>query len=108
MVSPNSAIPSRIEKQSEFEMLIEWNNGEKFSVPFTEIRFLCPCAGCVNEHTGQRMIQRSHVQPGIRPTAVELVGRYAVQITWTDRHSSGIYPFNRLYDLCRGSGMKLA
>jgi len=30
----------------------------------------------------------------------ELVGRYALQIYWSDGHSSGIYTFDYLRNLC--------
>jgi DUF971 family protein len=34
-----------------------------------------------------------------RPEAVSLVGRYALGVTWQDRHGS-IYPFDRLRAAC--------
>lgn len=38
--------------------------------------------------------------PAPRPLRAELVGRYALQIFWNDGHSSGIYAFSYLRDLC--------
>jgi DUF971 family protein len=35
----------------------------------------------------------------VRPVRVSPVGRYAIQITWTDGHDSGIYSFEYLRDL---------
>lgn len=99
--------PTQIEPLSPIEMFMTWNNGEKFSVPYVEIRFYCPCAGCVDEHTGKRTIQKTSIAPDIRPAAVELVGRYAVQISWSDGHNTGIYHFDRLFELCQKQGRKL-
>ena len=31
---------------------------------------------------------------------VELVGRYAIQFTWSDGHSTGIYSFDTLREIC--------
>jgi DUF971 family protein len=28
------------------------------------------------------------------------VGRYALQFTWNDGHATGIYHYDRLYELC--------
>jgi DUF971 family protein len=30
---------------------------------------------------------------------IQAVGRYAIQIEWSDGHGSGIYPFKRLREL---------
>ena len=31
---------------------------------------------------------------------LELVGRYAIQFTWSDGHSTGIYSFETLREIC--------
>lgn len=99
--------PTRIDKYSETEMLIEWNTGERFALPFREVRFLCPCAHCLDEITGRRKIQRSEVREDIRPAFVQVVGRYALQVTWTDGHQAGVYHFDFLHDLCGASGKRI-
>ena len=35
----------------------------------------------------------------VHPTQIRPVGRYALQIAWSDGHDSGIYPFERLREL---------
>jgi DUF971 family protein len=35
----------------------------------------------------------------VHPLKIEPVGRYAIQIDWSDGHSTGIYPFRRLREL---------
>jgi DUF971 family protein len=99
--------PIKIEPLSPTALFIEWNNQEKYSVPYVEIRFYCPCAGCVDENSGQRTIQRSSIIPDIRPTNVQLVGRYAIQMTWSDGHNTGMYHYDRLFELCQKQGKKL-
>lgn len=99
--------PTRIEPHNDQAMLVEWSSGERYSVPYTEVRYFCPCAGCVDEHTGQRTIQRTSIQSGVRPNDVRLVGRYAVQIGFTDQHDTGIYPFDRLFEICQKAGERL-
>ena len=39
-------------------------------------------------------------QKPLHPERAELVGRYALQIYWSDGHSSGIYSFPYLRSLC--------
>jgi DUF971 family protein len=100
-------IPVRIDRHSDAEMLLAWNTGEEFALSYSELRFQCPCANCVDENTGRRVILREQVAPGIKPTAAQLVGRYAVQVTWNDGHQTGMYHFDRLFELCRAAGRSL-
>ena len=99
--------PTRIDPYSPTQMLVTWSSGETFSLPYIEIRFQCPCAVCVDEHTGKRVLKREQIPADIRPTGVQLVGRYAVQITWSDGHSTGMYHYDRLHEICKASGHPL-
>jgi len=101
-------IPTQIEPYSPTELFVAWNNGEKFAIPYADIRYWCPCAGCVDENTGQRTIQRQSVHPEIRPTNVQLIGRYAVQITWSDGHDTGMFHYDRIFELSHKVGKKLS
>ena len=40
------------------------------------------------------------VPDDIRALDIELVGRYAIQFTWSDGHSTGIYSFETLREIC--------
>lgn len=103
-----STIPNRVEPHSPTEMLFGWSNGENYAVPYFEIRFYCPCANCVDEHTGKRTLKREQVAADVKPTEVHAVGRYALQVTWSDKHSTGMYPFNLLYSICLEKGLRLS
>src|SRR4051812_19475423 len=92
--------PTKIDPYSPTEILLGWTDGSEFTLPYAELRFFCPCAGCVDENTGQRTIQRASILPDVRPKGVQLVGRYAVQISWSDGHATGMYHFDRLRELC--------
>lgn len=83
-------------------MRVLWNNGEETLIPFIELRFQCKCAECVDEWTRERKLKKSNIKPDIKPMSVELVGRYAVQIQWSDGHKAGIYPFELLYNIAKG------
>jgi DUF971 family protein len=104
MTAPNL---SKIEPQNPLEMRFTWETGELYSLPYQELRFHCPCAGCIDEHTGERIVRRETIDASIRPLAAESIGRYAIALRWSDQHSTGIYPYDRLYDLCQKLGQKL-
>lgn len=75
---------------------IEWRDGHVSVYEPLELRLLCPCAGCVDEMTGERILTRDMVPGDVHPTAIHYVGRYALQFVWSDGHSTGIYPYEYL------------
>jgi DUF971 family protein len=40
------------------------------------------------------------VPEDVYPTAIEYVGRYALQFFWSDGHSTGFFPFDMLRRIC--------
>jgi len=96
--------PKRIEPFSSTEICIGWSDGTLFSIPYFEIRFQCPCAICVDEMTGKRTLKRENVRADVKPQKVEQVGRYAVQIKWSDGHGTGIFHYEKLMELCQKNG----
>ncbi len=101
------AVPSRIEPANDHEAFIEWHSGERYLIPYRTLRLQCPCAGCVNELTGEVTLQESSVPKDVHPTTVELVGNYAIQFDWSDKHRTGMYHFDRLFELCKKAGKPL-
>lgn len=79
---------------------IAWEDGHVSTYEPRRLRLACPCAGCVDEMTGERMLTDEMVPPGVYPEEIRYVGRYALQFFWSDGHSTGIYPFEYLRDLC--------
>jgi ATP-binding protein involved in chromosome partitioning len=93
-------IPRRISRANQHDVAIAWSDGHQSLYPARDLRLACPCASCVDEMTGLRILLPGQVNQGIAPASLELVGRYAIRIWWEDGHSSGIYTFDYLRDLC--------
>lgn len=93
-------MPSEIEKVGDREVRVVWDDGHVSLYANPDLRFACSCAMCVEEWSGKRRIRREDIPADIRPTGMELVGNYAVQITWSDGHASGIYTFDHLRRSC--------
>jgi len=74
---------------------------EECKLGYRDTRFMCPCAYCVDEHTGKRTLTLEKVPLEIKATGVSRVGRYAVSIAWSDGHKTGIYSYETLYQLCQ-------
>ncbi len=84
-------------------LAIQWSDGHESFYPYRYLRGKCPCATC--EETGPPAEQPVGGLPilgqkPLRPERAELVGRYALQIFWSDGHSAGIYAFGHLRNLC--------
>ena len=67
--------------------------------PFRLLRLECPCAACVNEWTGEKMLDEARIPKDIVPARLVSVGRYAMAIHWSDGHKTGIYAYDYLRKL---------
>ncbi len=99
-------VPREIGRANQHDIRIVWNDGSERVYPARHLRLQCPCAMCVDELTGIRTLDPKRVPEGVKPDSVELVGRYALRIFWSDRHSSGIYTFKLLKGLPRDSSSR--
>ncbi|MBI3321087.1 MAG: DUF971 domain-containing protein [Candidatus Omnitrophica bacterium] len=94
------SVPVEIGRANEYDVKIEWQDGHVSVYPARELRLACPCAGCIDEMTGQMRVIASSVPQDVRPLNIDLIGRYAINITWSDGHNTGIYAFDRLRKMC--------
>ena len=92
-------IPAGIEQAGPDRLRIRWRDGHESLYPVRELRLACPCARCIEEMTGRPMLDPSEVPADIRPVRIEPVGRYALQITWTDGHDTGLYSWRYLHEI---------
>lgn len=81
---------------------IRWGDGEVAEYEPRLLRLLCPCAGCVDERSGVRMLTPGMIDPEVMPVSIHPVGRYALQFVWSDGHRTGIYPFEYLRRIADG------
>jgi DUF971 family protein len=80
---------------------IEWRDSHVTELEPRLIRVNCRCAGCVDEYTGRPLLDAGRVPADVHALAIRRVGRYALQFDWSDGHSTGLYPYELLRDLCR-------
>ena len=92
--------PREIRQEGDASLRVTWGDGRAcvYAAPF--LRRACPCAQCVNEFTGERMLRPETVSDGLAIANVEIVGRYALTFRWSDGHETGIYSFRYLRELC--------
>lgn len=89
-----------IRQAGEFEL--QWSGGPLHHVPFHLLRCACPCASCIDEFTGRKILDPAAVPPDVAPTQMSFVGNYALKIVWSDGHSTGLYTFDQLAEIAEG------
>jgi ATP-binding protein involved in chromosome partitioning len=94
--SSPAVVPARIEQRGPRALGITWADGAESVLDVRELRLACGCAQCVDEWSGAGRLDAASVPEDVHPLRIEGVGRYAIQIEWSDGHGSGIYPFRRL------------
>lgn len=85
---------------------IAWKDGHVSTFEPRYLRLSCPCAGCVDEMTGERMLTPEMIPENVHPLEIRYVGRYALRFFWSDGHDTGIYPFEYLRRLCPCAGCR--
>ena len=76
---------------------ISFDDGANFKLPFEFLRVYSPSAEVRGHAAGQEQLQVEKQYVDI--DRIEPVGHYAVQLYFSDRHSTGIYSWDYLYDL---------
>ena len=104
-MSPEDArtTPREIRQAGPRQLAITWQDGRESLLDVRAVRLACGCAICVDEWTGAERLDPASVPEDVHPLRIEPVGRYAIQIAWSDGHETGIYPFRRLRELDDGA-----
>jgi DUF971 family protein len=88
--------PTGLFRKGNDILQISWNDGTISEQNVLNLRSSCPCAVCVNEWTGEKMLDESKLPKDVHPIRLQSVGRYAVAIHWSDGHKTGIYSYDYL------------
>ena len=83
-------------KRAEGILEISWSDAATHRYNAKGLRCECGCAGCVDERTGVRTLDVNSVPDDIGITHIELVGNYALRLSFSDGHDTGIYSWDRL------------
>lgn len=76
---------------------VSFSDGAAFRIPFELMRVYSPSADVQGHGPGQEVLQTGKREVAL--TALEPVGNYAVQPTFSDGHDTGIFSWDYLYFL---------
>ncbi len=88
--------PTQIIEESDSAISIKWSDEKETSYNAPDLRRACPCAACVNEWTGEKILREESVSDDLTFSHITIVGRYALNFHFSDGHETGIYSFNYL------------
>jgi DUF971 family protein len=86
---------------------LTWSDGHQADFDYAYLRGWCPCAVCQG-HSALKLVFHAPSGP-VRAESLAPVGNYGLSIGWSDGHSTGIYRFDFLRQICpcpscRGDG----
>lgn len=94
----NQTMPTAITLHQVSQVLeISFDDGQTFHLPFEFLRVWSPSAEVRGHGSGQEVLQTG--KRGIGIMALEPVGNYALQPTFSDGHNTGLYSWEYLHTL---------
>lgn len=97
--------PVQIKQSSATDLHLRWNDGLESIISLKLLRDECPCAGCKGEtvlfHESKPILPILDQAGKYEIREMHQVGNYAVQVTWGDGHSTGIYTWDYLRGLAK-------
>jgi len=99
-VSAQKVTPPDVEQKGK-EIQISWDDGTLWTIKAAELRKNCRCALCVDEYTGEKLLKEEDIPADITLDQATPLGNYAIAAHWSDGHSSSIYPYAQLKELCK-------
>ena len=97
-LSKDDPVPTEIKLHQRSRLMeVAFDDGRRFELSYEFLRVFSPSAEVRGHGAGQETLQTGKRDVGI--VALESVGNYAVQPTFSDGHDSGIYAWDYLYFL---------
>jgi len=97
----SSAVPTAIRLDVKANVMrVTWADGHQSAFAGAYLRYLCPCAACRGHSPGEKEPPSWQEVQDVRVTNVEPVGTYALRLTLSDGHDSGIYSYALLRASC--------
>ena len=93
--------PTEIKRLSH-SLAIQWKDGHSSEFSYRLLRERCPCARCNAKKQQKdpfRMLPTDDYWEKLHLVGIQPVGRYAIQLQWSDGHKTGIYTYDFLREL---------
>ncbi len=88
-------------------VVVDWRDGHHSHYTFPYLRDKCPCATCNDRRARGQSVAGTRVRSDLpmyqepaRALKAEPVGHYAIRFDFSDGHTTGIYSFDFLREIC--------
>ncbi len=101
--------PPELKLDRQRGLHVRWPDGIDHFFDLTTLRKQCPCAACRTQRQTQAKSPRqllvlpNNFTSSVQVNQAKLVGNYALQIDFSDGHTSGIFSFTYLRKLAEAS-----
>jgi DUF971 family protein len=93
-------IPTEIKLHQASRILeLAYADGTRFELPCEFLRVYSPSAEVRGHGPGQEVLQTG--KRDVQIAAIEPVGTYAIKLTFSDGHDTGLYSWDHLYEIGR-------
>lgn len=89
-------VPIVLDRSDQRTLILQWQDGHDRQIDVRDLRLSCRCAACVDEMSGHAVLDPAAVPLNIQPTRIWSLGNYAIGISFSDGHQTGIYTFKHL------------
>ena len=89
-------VPIALDRRDDRTLVLRWQDGNDQQIDIRNLRLACRCAACVDEMNGRAVLDPATVPLNIVPTRIRSLGNYAIGVSFSDGHQSGIYTFGHL------------
>lgn len=101
-------VPKQIKIENKDTLFIKWEDDSETRIGLKYLRDECPCASC----KGETILLKTYRPPKLTVLSpdmykiknIEVVGEYAIQLTWKDGHNTGIYSWDYFKELEKDQG----
>ena len=84
------------------ELAVRFTDGAELYIPLPFLRAHCPCAACQQKlDTLAKSGIKAATAWNDSLTAIDVIGGYAIRLSWQDGHATGIYSYSFLRELER-------
>lgn len=99
MSDKKAPLPTAIELHRQSRTLeLRYAGEESYTLSCEYLRVHSPSAEVRGHGQGQEVLQVGKINVAI--TAIQPVGNYALQLTFSDGHDTGLFSWDYLYELC--------
>jgi ATP-binding protein involved in chromosome partitioning len=106
--SGSGTTPIGFHRRDPRTLSVLWEDGQRDDIDVRDLRLACHCALCIQEMSGQPLLDPGSVRADVAPKAITSVGNYAITVNWNDGHNTGIYSYAYLRALGERDATKVA